>query len=347
MHSIYRTKIIQILSFLSILIVFCLFSQSLQADTIKLSDGSVVVGKVAKMEGGTLTIETSFAGTIEISMDKVVMIQTDVKMPIHLEDGSVIQGTLKASDENAIEVIRKEDETSMKVEPSGITSINPTPPPPIRWKGKVIGTFSLTDGNSETLGAGLEANASRRTDMDRITLRAGYFYQEDEKNATRDDQYAFAKYDYYFHDKMYGYLNGRIYRDGIKNLELRTTGGGGLGYTFLEDDIFNLSAEGGISYYSEDYSGGLDDKRNASARLAGNFDWWIVKKTLLFEQDLEGLISVEDSEDFLLYSDSRLSWYFTERWSINGAVRFEYLNVPAAGNERVDTKYMVGVGYEF
>ena len=87
----------------------------------------------------------------------------------------------------------------------------------------------------------------------RITLKGGYFYQKDDDETTRDDQYILGKYDYFFTEKLFGYLNTRLDRDSMKELKLRTTGGAGLGYQFLETDIYNLYAEGGISYVNEDF----------------------------------------------------------------------------------------------
>lgn len=330
-------------------IAFCSIAShgSLHADMIRTTDGSTLLGTVAKLVDGKIYLETRFAGSIAIPIDQVVEMQTDAPMPIHLDDGSVIQGTIQVTQPETMEIERAEDQTTFPVVPGRITAINPPPPELPKWKGKVVGSLSVTSGNSDTMGVGLTAEAVRRAEADRITLRGGYFYQKDGSRSTRDDQYIAGKYDYYFTDKLFGYLNTRLDRDAIKELELRSTGGAGLGYQFLENDIHTLFTEAGLSYVSEDYRNNDDDQTYAAGRFAGNFTWWIVKEKLLFTQGVEVLLSVEDVEDFIGISETGLNWYLTNRWYFNAGIRYEYDNTPAEGQERTDTKYLVGLGYEF
>ncbi|MFB3786101.1 MAG: YdiY family protein [bacterium] len=339
-----RISILKDLAVIGLLVwVACPFAMP---DTVKTLDGSVLKGTVTSLVDGKLVLKTDFAGDIIIPLEKVATLETTEVMPIHLNDGSVITGTLQPSPPEKMEVIRAEDQTRMSVVPAQITAINPPPPPPVVWHGSLVGDLTITDGNSQTKGIGIAGDMSRRTADDRITLKGGYFYTEDKGVGTRDDQFLAGKYDYFFNEKLFGYLNTRLDRDAIKDLELRSTGGAGLGYQFLETDIFDLFGEAGISYVNENFTNS-PDQAYAAGRAALGFGWWIVKDIVRFEENAEILVSVEDANDWLGISDTGLIWKWTDHWSSRAGVRFEYDNTPAIGRERADTKYLLGIGYTF
>ncbi len=324
------------------------------ADQLTLKDGSVLMGKVLQMVEGKVQIETSFAGKIEIPADQILRMETEEVKPIHLSDGSVIQGTIQTEETERLNVLwGGKEETKFSVTPEDITAIAPPPPPPpptptpVKWHGKVVGDLTVTDGNTETIGAGFSADLKRRTEDDRIALKGGYYYSEDDGKAIRDDQYILGKYDYFYSEKAFVYLNSRLDRDAIRDLRLRTTGGTGLGYQFLETDIYNFFGESGISYVNEDFVLDADDETYVAGRVALHFAWWIIKEKLRFEEDAEMLFGFENTKDWFAISDSSLIWQWTERWSSQAGLRFEYDNTPATGREKTDTKYTLGIGYSF
>ncbi len=315
-----------------------------------MKDGSVLVGKVTQIVDQTLYISTQFAGDLEIPLEHVEMLNTEESLPVHLSDGSVIVGTVKESDNGQIVVQHEQTQTEFQVNPSDIQAINPpqpTPTPKPKWKGKIVGSLSSTDGNSDTLGGSFTTELTKRSEADRITLRGGYFYEEDNGEGTRDEQFVFGKYDYFFNQKMFGYLNSRLDRDSIKDLQLRTSGGVGAGYQFIENETWNIFSETGLSYVNEDFELDADDATYVAGRAAFHAGWWIVQEKLQFEEDAELLLGIEDIDDWFAISDSSLTWYWSERWSSQAALRYEYDNTPATGKKNWDLNVTLGLGYSF
>lgn len=330
------------------LLGFC--AGSATADTLRLKDGSILFGQITKMVDNKVSIKTSFAGELSIPFSEVSGIESMESKPVHLKDGTVIQGTIRTPNTGQIEVIRTQDQTVVPVKTEEITSIAPpapTGPPPVKWQGEIVGNMSITDGNSETTAVGISGDFKRRAEEDRITLRAGYYYSETHGDSIRDDQFAFGKYDYFFNKKLFGYLNSRIDRDAIKDLENRTTGGIGLGYQFIEKDYLKMYGEGGLSYVNENYGGSSDDTSYVAGRAAFNAEWWIIKEKLRFTENTELLFSLDNTDDWIAINEAGLTWNWTERWSTQAGVRFEYDNTPAKGQKEADTKYTLGVGYSF
>ena len=330
-----------------ILLALLMISGITNADQIHLKDGSMVIGEIQKMVDGKITLQTSFAGEITIPITEVNQITTEAIKPVHLHDGSIIQGTIDMKSPEQVQVIQKQGEAGITVNTSEVVSINPPAPEPARWKGEIIGNLGITTGNSETKAVGVSADLNKRTDDDRINLRGGYYYTEDDSKGTRDDQFILGKYDYFFDKQLFGYLTSRLDRDAIRDMNLRTTGGAGAGYQFLETDILNLFGEAGISYVNEDYGSDVDDKNYVAGRTAAHFSWWILKERLQFKEDLEVLLGIEDINDWYSISETALTWKWNQKWSTNAGVRFEYDNTPSTGYERADIKYTLGVGYSF
>lgn len=317
------------------------------ADKVCLKDGSIVHGEVIKVVDGKVTVKTSFAGEIAFPISEAINIETVQALPVHLKDGSVINGTIEMKSPDKIEVVRKAGESGIPIDPTEVVSVNPPPPEKPKWKGSVVGNLGLTSGNSETTSVGITAEIAKREEDDRINLRGGYYYSKDDEKGIRDDQLILGKYDYFFNKQWFGYLTSRLDRDVIRELNLRTTGGAGMGYQFIEDPILNLFGEAGISYVNEDYSQDDDDKNYVAGRLAGHFGWWIIKDKLEFKEDIEILLGIEDINDWFAISETGLVWKWNSHWSANAGVRYEYDNTPAKGYDRADTKYLVGVGYTF
>ncbi|MBD3265995.1 DUF481 domain-containing protein [bacterium] len=321
-----------------------------QADKVTLSDGSVIMGTVDKMMEGKLYISTKFAGDIAIAASEIQGIEMKETKPVHLSDGSIIKGTVQISEQGAMEVVRTEGDVKFPVQPENVKAIAPPPPPtptPPQWKGNIIGDLSITEGNSETKGIGLSADATKRSETDRIILRGGYYYSENEGEGTRDDQFIAAKYDYFFDKHLFAYGNTRLDRDAIKELQLRTTGGGGVGYQFLETEKYNLFGETGLSYVHEDYDLDADDATYLAGRAAADFSWWIIQEKLQFQEIAEILLSLDETDDWIGISESNLTWKWTDRWSSRAGIQLEYDNTPATGQDELDTKYTLGIGYSF
>src|ERR1700712_2240739 len=77
---------------------FILLAGSAFADRVELTDGSVVIGKLLSADAGKLKVDTAFAGTIEISQDKVKGFTTDEAVNVELAAGSTILGKVSMTD---------------------------------------------------------------------------------------------------------------------------------------------------------------------------------------------------------------------------------------------------------
>lgn len=319
-----------------------------RADDIVFNNGDRLSGTITNLADGKLTIKTDIAGEIKIDMKDVKTFSTTHPVELHLKDGTVLNQSVK---EAAAGQIATTGSTSIKAQElplSALTSINP---PPVKWTGAITASGMLARGNTQTQAFSLDANAQRRTDDDRITLGAGYYYAASkdettgEMTTTSDNWYLLGKYDYFFSKKLYGYGMTRIERDRIAHLDLRITPNVGAGYQWFDRDDFHLSTEAGLGWVYESYSNDGNNSHPA-ARLAYHVDKKLNDKVTLFH-DLEYLPSLDDLSDFNVNADAGVRAALTKQMFSQFRVEWRYDAQPAPGARKNDVRLLLGVGWEF
>ena len=154
-----------------------------------------------------------------------------------------------------------------------------------------------------------------------------------------------AKYDRFFSQKFYGYLEGRYAVDKVARLDRRIIGGIGGGYQWIESDTLNVATEAGLAHITEAYKdNGTDDRLSASAGY--NLDAKINSR-LSFRHNLTYFPSLEKFSDYYLSTSAELRAKLTDNMFTNFRAIFDYDATPATGQTKTDTKYLLGVGWEF
>ena len=71
-------------------------SLAVRADVVELSDGSHLVGKITKIDLGTIYLTTTYAGDIKINQKEVTVIATDKPVAVRLKSGTQVEGKVNA-----------------------------------------------------------------------------------------------------------------------------------------------------------------------------------------------------------------------------------------------------------
>lgn len=58
------------------------------ADVVETKSGARIVGKVVAIDGGTVSVDTNFAGTIAVKQSEVTAITTDAPVAVRLASGT-------------------------------------------------------------------------------------------------------------------------------------------------------------------------------------------------------------------------------------------------------------------
>jgi putative salt-induced outer membrane protein YdiY len=224
-------------------------------------------------------------------------------------------------------------------------------PAPPAWTRSVSLGFTLTRGNSETTTIAGSFDAERKVEKNRYSANAWYNGSDQTDKATGDSVTTAknyggkVQYDRFVSERLYWLANAKAEKDELAALQLRATGGLGLGYQFQDTETFKLNGEAGLNYVSEDYEGAAPNEFLA-ARLAYNAGY-VWTPTAKLGQKMELLPSLEDSDDWTSKLDTHMDVSMTEAMFLRVQHVLDYDNSPAAGAKNADNRIILTVGWSF
>lgn len=318
------------------------------ADEILFLNGDRLTGKITGADGGKLTIKTDTAGEVSVDLSKVKTFSTDD--PVVLKSGdTLLRSKVTGGADGTIQVVPIEGGAAQVIALTAVTQINPPPP---KWTGALTANALVTRGNSHTENLGASLSAVRRSERDRITLGAGYYYgrQKDrdtgDEDTTVDNWFLFGKYDYFLTKQLYALGSLRVEQDRIADLDLRLTASLGVGYQWYETPTFNLNTEAGLAWVYEDFRN-EDSDDHLAVRLAYHVDWKPHQVVTLFH-NLEWLPALDGPfDDYNLNLDAGLRATIVRSLFAEFKIEFRRDSTPARGAEKDDVRYLVGVGWSF
>lgn len=331
------------------LVVITMFFQAGFADEVKFNNGNVITGKIVQLTDGKLVIKSDIAGEITIDISNIQTLSTDGPVRVNLKNRTGFIGRLRSGQAGRV-AIQGSDTLIQELLITEIFSINPPVTPAPKWTGNLSLGITSTHGNTKTESVTGSATASKRREKDRTTLSADYAKSSQQSKITGNDETiedwwrARGKYDYFFTKKMYGYLDGRIEKDAVAQLDRRVIVGAGGGYQWIESDNMNFSSELGLAYVNEKYKTESND--NISAQLGYHFDKKL-RDNIIFINDLTYYPSLEKFSDYYLTTTAEIRANFTKSFFTNFKTIFNYDETPAEGMHKTDVKYFLGLGYSF
>lgn len=319
------------------------------ADEVIFLNGDRLTGKIVSAAGGKLVLKTDAAGEVTIDLAKVKTFSTDEPVVVRTVGDTPPQRARVAA--GAEGQVRTETAPGAPAQPMPIAQIAAINPPVPAWHGSLALNGLFTGGNAETEQIGFTGNLHKRWERDRLTFDAVYTFgrQRDpdtgDKTTTTDYGRISGKYDRFFTKQLYGYALAKAEHDGVADLEYRLSPALGIGYQWFESPTFNLSTEAGLSYVYEKFED-EDATDFVAPRLAYAVDWTPLAALGLYHT-FEYLPAFEDFGDYLLTVVAGAKLKITQAFF--GNVRFEwaYDSTPARGREKADTRFLVGMGWQF
>jgi putative salt-induced outer membrane protein YdiY len=205
---------------------------------------------------------------------------------------------------------------------------------------------TATDGNTDTENYYLDGELVARTAESRYTAGALVNYAEDEAKTTTDNWTCYLKYDRFVNQNWYLYGNGVFKQDEFKDIDLRTSLGTGIGYQFLETELSNLSAEGGLSYVNEDLSE-ADDKSYAAGRWSASIDRYLVPGQVKFFHFHEVLVGLEGDKNSIVHTQTGFRFPLCRNFIASTQVNYDWEKEPTSGTKKTDRMYIFTLGYEW
>lgn len=316
----------------------------LAADRIQLRDGSVIYGTFKDADGGKISIETAFAGTLEVDQAEIVAMSVDSQLVLQMDDGAVLETPRLTVAEEALQL---ESQSSQSYALADLTRINPEP-----WElgrgyhftGLGSAAWSSQSGNTETDEFNYRVDANWESLKDRYRLEG--FGEINEANGIKNAENwtLRGRYDRNQTGDWYWGVGGLVQQDSFADLDLRTSVGPYLGRKFYTEPVFELEAESGLSYVHEDFAS-ADTREYLGATWSAHAQSDFLGGDSRLYLDHNGILNLDDLQNVVL--NTTLGIAFPLVGGIEGAAEVMWnINTGAVeGTEEVDQAYRFRIGY--
>ena len=315
-------------------------------DEIVLIDGSRILGTVTESRDGVVTVETDFAGTLSVSMDKIDTLKTSESVVLLLADDTVIRDQPLLIEDQQL-VLAEGSFVGPEYPLQELQVVNPEPwelGQGYKWTGLINFAMSMERGNTDTDELDYKLDTQWRSKRDRYTFRWNGEIDEANGEKNADNWQAVAKYDYFLTEPNYWGMLVAAEKDKFKDLDLRYMVGPYLGRQLFDQPIFSLQAELGVSYVNEEYNVAEDQDYPASNwSLHATSDYLGGDSKLYFDQI--GIWNLDETSDVVVNSTFGLSFPLLWNFEAAAEILWEYDSGAVDNVDDLDETYKVRIGY--
>ena len=317
----------------------------LNADTVGTKDGSTIQGKVLRVGGGVVEIETAFAGVLKIQQANVATLSTDSPVFLRYTGGNTIQGAVSTAAGGEVRVAGPGAWGTGSVDTVEAVWTDPADSPEAKaaaaakraWAFEASVDVVGTQGNTDSLATAVGFAATLAGPNDKLAFYAAYSRSELEGETSADNAKAGVDYSAFFSPRASWYVREEIGTDKIKELDFYSNTAAGLGYAVIRESNQELTFRAGLAYRYESYEYGEDISTPA---LDLGLIHAYTAKTWKIGNKITFLPSLEDFANYRIQHDSHLELPLAStQWKIRIGVANDYVSEPQAGKKKLDTTY--------
>jgi putative salt-induced outer membrane protein YdiY len=342
-------------------VVSLLSVQNANADTVKITDNSVLTGEVKGASGGKIHLETLYSGPLKIDQTKVVSIVTTKKLNVRLASGSTLLGTIEAGAQPQEIVIRTDNGVitttvadiqsvwSADAEDPSVTTLKTQQAAVTRkWAYSAGINLSGQQGNSDEFGLAANFSATLKGPQDQLKFYLSTLNNERNGVTSANETKGGVDYASVLKNKYGWYTRFELEKDEFEELDLRSTTAAGISYQVIKTDTKNLGLRAGFAYRHESYSNN-DSFEDPALDLGLNYDQ-IVSDLFKFNTKITYIPDFSDfTENYRLTQDTGITIPVVKTgiWSIRLGFSNDYNSMPFAGKEELDTRYYLRLQFDW
>ncbi len=159
------------------------------ADTIQLTNGDKISGRIIRLSEGNMILETDYAGTISLLWDKVSGVVSDAPVQVVLNDKTSLYGNLQPASKGKMKLALGKIVETLSFDLAQVQAINPETPDNkgTKLSGTINVGMSKTSGNTETQAHHIDARIVARTENNRYTAGVEYNKAKDTGKLVEED----------------------------------------------------------------------------------------------------------------------------------------------------------------
>jgi hypothetical protein len=320
-----------------------LLGSSAQADIVETKSGARLTGTVKKVDSGSITLETDYAGTITIKQSEVARFETEAPLVIRLAGGTTMEGTVSATPDGKITINGADGTINTTVDKVASTwapgGIDPAVAQMMRkWKFEVAFDVNGKTGNNEELGYGGGAKATLASPKDTLIFYTDFSYKRTNGSKSDDEVAVGVDYSSYLSERVTWYARDEGGFDNSKDIDFYNVAAAGLGYDFIKNlPKQKLTGRAGFSYRFDYGSLTADDVRSAGLDLGGSHVYRF--ENAVMNNNITFVPSFDDFSNYRAVHDSSLEVPLAGSWKFRVGVNNDYTSTPSSGVDKLDTTY--------
>ena len=330
-------------SILPILALTVFAALRLQADVVETKDGSRIVGKITKIDGGSVSLDTTYAGSITIKQSEVVGIQTDGASGVRLSSGVRVQGVV-STQAGEVRAAAQGGQVATSVDKIAALWPKGGEDPKVaalerHWKFETQLDVNGQSGNKSQLGTELGFHANYGNSVDMLQLYTDYNRQVTNGEKSADQFKAGVDYADNFQDGESWYVRNEAGFDRIMGVSLYDIAAAGLGYGVIDTKKENLTVRAGLAYRYDKYN---DDVTSSVSSVGADFELnhWIQFSDSKITNRLAIDPAFENLNNFVIEHESAYEIPLSAPgWKLRLGVANDYNSKPAEGLKKLDTTY--------
>jgi hypothetical protein len=315
----------------------------LSADTVETKSGAKIIGKVEKIDGGSVVVSTDYAGTITIKQAEVASIVTDAPVAVRLSSGTRVDGKVSGSS-GALQIAGAEGTVSTTVDKVAASWAAGGKDPAVvalerGWAYEASIDVAGKTGNKSQLGTALGLRATLAGVSDTLVFYTAYDRQVTDGAKSADQFKAGVDYQSNFKGKNSWYVRNEGGFDRIKDITFYDVAAFGLGYDVIKKPKQTLTSRVGLSFRNENYRNPATiDVNSAGMDFAVNHSLSFDHAALVNRVSL--VPAFKDTSNYRLTHESFLELPTANpAWKLRFGVNNDYNSRPGKGVEKLDTGY--------
>ncbi len=326
----------------------------LAADIVEISDGARLTGKIKGIADGVLTLETAYAGEIEIALGQVSTFTTDEDVAVRLASGDVLVGPVRSADDGQLEINTVGGTVSAAT--SSVAAgwaTNGRDPAVVareaeleslirKWTYEAGLDIAGSHGNTERLTTSARFKAQLEGPTDRLQFNAIYEYAEEENEMTDHRAVGGLAFTSFFLDDLGWYVRQELEYNQPEAIDLRSTSAVGLTYRWKNEPRHKLETRAGVSFRHESYANGSSE--SFPGLEFGLTNYWQFAEWGEVTTDLAYLPSFNDFfGEYLATHDSGVNIPLgtSTAWVLRLGLENRYNSAPQTDRDKLDTTYYV------
>jgi putative salt-induced outer membrane protein len=218
----------------------------------------------------------------------------------------------------------------------------PPPPPAGPWVGSVTAGLALTSGNKDTSTLNLGYDMVYDPKTRNLLKSEGLFLRGKSDGELTADRLALnGRDEYTLRDGMFLFGQLQYLQDQFKDIDYLVAPTGGLGYRFVDSERTKLSGDAGLGGVWEKPP--LMEVKASGAVVLSEKLTQMLSTSATLNQSLSALYKTNDFDDALYAFGVSLAVSVTTRTQLKVEVLDTYKNAVAAGIEKNDVAFIVGM----